>query len=135
MGGRGSFVDADAGNFSFVEKGQKYFCIGEVDNVKILIKDPYLKESINQPFLSHSPNAIYATVNNGVLKYLTFYGPDHKIINEIALQHSHDGVRPHKHPNGDHSLYDRLSPEEEKLISKIKRIGKLIWQKKEKTCI
>lgn len=126
MGGRGSFVDADAGNFSFVEKGQKYFCIGEVDNVKIIVKDPSLKESSNQPYLSHSPNAIYATVNNGVLKYLTFYGPDHKITNEIDLQHNHKGVRPHKHPKGDHSVFERLSKQEYALIVKIKRVGKLL---------
>ncbi len=121
MGGRGSFIDVKHDDFSFVESGQKYHTIGVVDKVKIIIKDPKFKESVNQPLYSHSPNAIYATVQRGRLKYITFYGRNHEIVNEIDLQHRHEGVSPHKHPYGNHTIYEKLTKEEHELVDKIKR--------------
>ena len=122
MGGRGSFIDVKHDDFSFVENGQKYHTIGVVDKVKIIVKDPKFKESVNQPYFSHSPNSVYATVQDGLLKYITFYGSDHKIVKEIDLQHRHEVVMPHKHPNGNHTVYEKLTKEENELVDKIKKI-------------
>ena len=37
MGGRGSFVDVNGGNFVFRDDGQTYFSIGMInDNIKVL---------------------------------------------------------------------------------------------------
>lgn len=37
MGGRGSFVNVNSGNFAFRDNGQTYFSIGMInDNIKVL---------------------------------------------------------------------------------------------------
>lgn len=119
MGSRGAFADVNTGNFSFVDGGQTYHSLGEIDGVKVIIRD---KGSVKAPELSHTANRIYAVVQDGKLKHLTFYGDDHKQAVSIDLLHPHHGLMPHKHLNLDHSDSGiTLSADEEKLVKKIKR--------------
>ncbi len=39
MGSRGDFQSVDANNFTFVDGGQTYHCIGYVDDIKVLIRE------------------------------------------------------------------------------------------------
>ncbi len=119
MGSRGAFVGVDSGDYRFVDDGQTYFSLGEVDGVKVIMRP---KGSVKAPEYSHTANRTYAIVQDGKLKHLTFYGYDHKQEKSIDLLHSHHGLIPHKHLHLNHS--DRGIPitfEEEKLIQKIKR--------------
>lgn len=120
MGGRGSFADVKSGDFSFIQGGQTYHSLGVVDNVKVLIREFGL--SVKAPEYSHTSDRTYAVIQNGMLKHLAFYDADHKQIACIDFGHSHNGMRPHKHINLDHS--DRGIPptdSEIELANKIRR--------------
>lgn len=119
MGGRGAFVDVSAGDFNFVEGGQTYKSIGEVEGVKVLMKT---SGSVKAPEFSHTENRTYAIVQDGALKHISFYDENHRQVASIDLQHSHFGVQPHKHFNLDHN--DKgipITKEEQKLIDTIRR--------------
>ena len=119
MGSRGAFQDVNNGNFNFVEGGQTYHSIGEVDGVKVLVKT---SGSVKAPEYSHTDNREYAIVQNGMLKHLTFYDENHKQTVSIDLAHSHNGLQPHKHLNLNHN--DKgiaITKEEQALVDKICR--------------
>lgn len=99
MGSRGAFVNVNEGNFNFVNGGQNYFVVGEVDDVKILIKP---NGSIGAPLYSHTNNRIYAIIQNGNLKYLLFYDDNHQCKIEIDFLHENNGMKPHVHIDGRH---------------------------------
>ena len=50
MGSRGAFVNVNTKDFTFVDDGQTYHSIGEVDGVKVLVRD---KGSVKAPDYSH----------------------------------------------------------------------------------
>lgn len=119
MGSRGSFEDVSSGNFNFVDGGQTYKSIGEVDGVKVLVKT---SGSVKAPEYSHTANRVYAIIQDGALKHLTFYDENHNQSVSIDLLHSHHGVQPHKHLNLDHS--DKgiaITKEEQAIVDKIRR--------------
>lgn len=121
MGGRGSFVNVDAGDFTFRAGGQTYVSKGMIDNVKVIEKVG--SDSVGAPLLSHTANRIYATIQNGRLKYLTFYDQNHNQIKAVDLQHRHEGLKPHVHFNVQHgkfSKYRAPNGEEQAIINKIK---------------
>ena len=125
MGGRGSFVDVSAGNFNFVDGGQTYQSIGEVDGIKVLVRS---SGSVKAPEYSHTENRIYAIVQNGALKHLSFYDSDHTQMVSIDLLHKHKGLIPHKHLGLDHSDNGiPVTPEEMQLIDKVRRRFNLRW--------
>lgn len=132
MGSRGAFIDVNMGNFTFKESGQIYHSIGNLstdNNVKILVKK---EGSVKAPDYSHSPNRIYATIQNGQLKHLTFYDDSHKQQTSIDLMHYHRGVKPHVHIGLNHDFDSPgISPTDKqlKLIAKIKKEFKLKWEK------
>lgn len=101
MGGRGSFVDVTKGDFNFVTGGQTFHSLGMVGNVKVLIRDPGM--SVKAPEFSHTADRSYAIIQNGILKHLSFYDKDRKQVSCIDFGHSHNGIKPHKHLNLDHS--------------------------------
>ena len=118
MGSRSSFRDVKAGDFSFVDNGKKYRAIGTLDNVKILVQE---SGSVKAPEFSHTPNRIYAIIQNGALKHLAYYDEKHKQAMVIDLLHEHHGVNPHKHLYLDHS--DKGIPitgKEKALVNEIK---------------
>ena len=95
MGGRGSFINVDAGNFAFKEGGQTYFSIGMIDdNIKVLERPG---TSVKAPEMSHTENRIYAIMQKGELKHIAFYNEKHELVKSIDLRHSHDGLQPHVH--------------------------------------
>lgn len=120
MGSRGAFENVNTGNFTFVDGGQTFNSIGEVDGVKVLVRaDGY---SVKAPEYSHTENRIYAIVQGDRLKHLTFYDDDHKQTVSIDLSHEHRGVKPHKHYNLDHTDDGiPINESELKLINKVKR--------------
>lgn len=119
MGGRGAFANISERDFRFKEAGQQYHSIGNVDGVKVLLKD---SGSVKAPEISHSPNRIYATVQNGQLKHLTWYDENHNQSVSIDFLHPHNGVQPHKHYNLNHDDGGiPITEEELKLANKIKR--------------
>ena len=116
MGGRGSFVDANAGNFAFREGGQTYFAIGSIgDEIKILEKKG---ESVGAPVYSHSANRVYAIIQNRELKYLAFYDKNHKQVKCIDFGHEHgwNHVKPHVHFNLQHISEPGTSPSLEDMV-------------------
>jgi len=119
MGSRGAFEDVNIGNFNFVEGGQTYQSVGEVDGIKVLVKT---SGSVKAPEYSHTANRVYAIVQNGALKHLTFYDENHKQSVSIDLGHSHYGLQPHKHLYLDHGDTGiPLSQSEQDMVDKIRR--------------
>lgn len=119
MGSRGAFENVDLGYFSFKEDGQNYHTIGEVDGIQVIIQD---SGSVKAPEYSHTANRIYATIQNGKLKHLSFYDENHKQVVSIDLLHQHHGLMPHKHLNLDHSDSGiPITVDDEKMIRKVKR--------------
>ena len=105
MGSRGAFVNVSSGDFSFVERGQRYSSIGTLisdRNVKVLVQN---SGAVKAPEYSHTANRVYAVVQNGMLKHVTFYDDSHNQVKSIDLLHDHGigKVRPHIHYNLDHS--------------------------------
>ena len=39
MGSRGAFEDVDTGKFNFVENGQNYHTVGDVDGVQVILQN------------------------------------------------------------------------------------------------
>ena len=119
MGSRGAFENVDLRYFSFKEDGQNYHTIGEVDGIQVIIQD---SGSVKAPEYSHTVNRIYATIQNGKLKHLSFYDENHKQVVSIDLLHQHHGLMPHKHLNLDHSDSGiPITVDDEKMIRKVKR--------------
>lgn len=119
MGSRGAFEKVDLGYFSFKEDGQNYHTLGEVDGIQVIIQD---SGSVKAPEYSHTANRIYATIQNGKLKHLSFYDENHKQVVSIDLLHQHHGLMPHKHLNLDHSDSGiPITVDDEKMIRKVKR--------------
>ena len=119
MGSRGAFEDVSVGNFNFVDGGQTYKSVGEVDGIKVLMRT---SGSVKAPEYSHTANRIYAVIQNGALKHLTFYDENHRQSVSIDLLHDHYGVIPHKHLNLDHT--DKgipITKEEQALVDKVRR--------------
>lgn len=100
MGSRGAFVNVDMGDFHFNDGGQSYHSIGEVEGVKVLVRD---KGSVKAPEFSHTENRVYAIIQDGKLKHLTWYDENHIQSVSVDFQHPHRGVQPHKHFYLDHS--------------------------------
>lgn len=120
MGGRGAFINVNKQDFTFVEGGQTYHSIGEVDGVKVLVREK--GNSVKAPDYSHTANRTYAIIQNGKLKHLTWYDENHNQSVSIDFGHAHNGVIPHKHYNLDHT--DKGIPIDDKelaLANKIKR--------------
>ncbi len=124
MGSRGAFVDVSTGNFSFVEGGQRYFSIGTLStdsNVKVLVQN---NGAVKAPEYSHTADRVYAVVQNGMLKHVSFYDETHNQIKAVDLLHEHgkDKVKPHIHYNLDHSDSGiPISDSDKALINKIKK--------------
>ena len=121
MGSRGAFEDVDTGKFNFIENGQNYHTVGEVDGVQVILQD---SGAVKAPEYSHSADRAYAVVQNGKLKHLSFYDETHQQMVSIDLLHQHHGLMPHKHLNLDHS--DKgipITADEEKLMKIKRRFG------------
>ena len=102
MGGRGSFVDVNSGNFAFKEGGQTYFSIGMIDdNIKVIERPG---TSVKAPEMSHTENRIYAVMQKGELKHIAFYNDKHELVKSIDFMHSHDGKKPHVHYDVHHKV-------------------------------
>lgn len=123
MGSRGSFIDVNRGNFNFVEHGQNYESIGMIDNVKVIVQT---SGPVKAPEYSHTANRIYAIVQDGKLKHLTFYDENHKQVKSIDFGHPHgkNKVVPHVHYNLIHNKNELGTPptaSDYELINKIKK--------------
>lgn len=119
MGSRGAFVNVNAGDFDFKENGQTYHSVGEVEGVKVLVRD---SGSVKAPDFSHTKNRIYAVIQNGALKHLAWYDENHNQSISIDFLHKHRGVQPHKHLYLDHSgPAIPITDEELALANKIRR--------------
>lgn len=101
MGSRGAFQSVDTNNFTFVDGGQTYHCIGYVDDIKVLIKEK--GNSVKAPEYSHTAGRKYTIVQNGTLKHLAYYDENHKQAISIDLLHEHNSLKPHLHEYLDHS--------------------------------
>lgn len=122
MGGRGAFVSVDHKDFTFVEGGQTYIKVGEVNGVELIVRKDNL--SVKAPKYSHSANRVYATLQNGELKHLSFYDENHKQVKTIDFMHEHgtNHVKPHVHYNLQHVKDESGTPpsaEDYKIIKKI----------------
>lgn len=102
MGGRGAFKNIDSKDFTFVEGGQTYVKVGEVAGVEVLIRKGKL--SVKAPEYSHSASKIYAILQDGEIKHLSFYDENHKQVKLIDFMHTHgiNHVKPHVHFNMTH---------------------------------
>ena len=125
MGSRGAFVDVNTGNFSFVQGGHHYFSIGTLStnpNVKVLVQP---KGSVKAPEFSHTEGRVYAIVQDGRLKHVTYYDEKHNQAVSIDLTIPHDNKLPHKHLYLDHTTAYDVSDDEQELINKIRKEYKL----------
>ena len=123
MGSRGAFVSTKLGNFTFREGKRIYKSVGTVSGIKVLIQT---KGSIKAPEFSHSPNRIYAILQNGMVKHLAFYDASHKQKICIDFGHQHDGFRPHKHFYLNHKNGHPLTMKDWKLVKKLGQC-KMLW--------
>lgn len=108
MGSRGSFVDIDKGDFTFVEGGQTFRKVAMVDDVVVLER---FEGGVKAPDYSHSADRIYAVIQTQKaknkktgeyetvtrLKQLAFYDKNHDQKISVDFGHPHTGVRPHIH--------------------------------------
>ena len=126
MGGRGSFVNVNLNDFRFVEGGKTFTKVGEVDNIKILVRDG--NRSVKAPEYSHTEDRIYAIIQDGRLKHIAFYGPDHKQERVIDFGHEHgfNHVRPHVHENMMHIKNESGTPPSKSDIAIIDKVIKWI---------
>ena len=125
MGSRGAFVNVDAGNFSFVSGGKNYNAVGALSsdsNVKILLQ---AAGSVKAPEYSHTAGRVYAIVQNGRLKHLTYYDERHKQSVSIDLTIAHEGKLPHRHFYLNTQEAHDITPDEADLIARIKKEYKL----------
>lgn len=121
MGSRGAFINVDMGNFTFKEGGQIYNTIGTLSsnpNVKVLVQT---KGAVKAPEFSHTSDRIYAIVQNGRLKHVTYYDNKNNQAVSIDLTISHDKMLPHKHLYLDHTTAYPISEQDRKIIEKIKK--------------
>lgn len=114
MGGRGSFVDANSGNFAFREGGQTYFSIGTIDDSIKVLERP--GTSVKAPEMSHTENRIHAVMQKGELKHIAFYDDKHQLIKSIDFMHSHDGKNPHVHYDVNHKGLVTLPSSSDKVV-------------------
>lgn len=83
MGGRGAFY----GNTNLM-KYHEFRVIKRIGKIKII--KPIRQGSLKTPTLSHSKNAVYATVKkNGNPKQITVYGENREKLYDIDLDHNH----------------------------------------------
>lgn len=121
MGSRGAFVDVNVGDFTFVANGQQYQTIGISGEVQVLVQT---SGSVKAPEYSHTANRVYAIIQDGKLKHISYYDTEHKQAVSIDLQHAHKGVQPHRHEYLRHSKNDPGIPPtaaEEALIRRIRK--------------
>ena len=121
MGARGAFVDVNIEDFTFVEGGQQYQSIGMSGEVKVLIQT---KGGVKAPEFSHTPNRVYAVVQDGKLKHIAYYDDKHKQAVSIDLLHEHKGVKPHRHEYMSHNKNDPGIPSTPAEMALIRRIKK-----------
>lgn len=121
MGARGAFVDVNMDDFTFVEGGQQYQSIGMSGEVKVLIQT---KGGVKAPEFSHTPNRVYAVVQDGKLKHIAYYDDKHKQAASIDLLHEHKGVKPHRHEYMSHNKNDPGIPPTPAEMALIRRIKK-----------
>ena len=116
MGGRGNFVNANAGNFAFKEGEQTYFTIGSIDDEIIVLERR--GTSVKAPEMSHSANRIYAVVQKKELKHIAFYDENHNQVRCIDFGHEHgwNHVKPHVHFNLQHIEEPGTSPSSEDMV-------------------
>lgn len=127
MGGRGAFWGG-----TNVLKRYEFRVVQKIGTIKRIVP---IKSgsSIKTPTLSHSPNAIYATVRpDGKPKQITVYGKDRRKLYDIDLDHDHSsggGYEYHvqyydKKGKRDHT-YSDVNREQKRLIKKfMEGIGK-----------
>jgi hypothetical protein len=119
MGSRGAFVSTKLGNFIFREGNRIYKSVGTVSGINVLIQT---KGSIKAPEFSHTPNRIYAILQDGAVKHIAYYDKNHHQSACIDFGHKHIGECPHKHLYLDHkSPGAPLNSKDRKNIAKIKR--------------
>lgn len=121
MGARGAFVDVSMDDFTFIEGGQQYQSIGMSGEVKVLLQT---KGSVKAPEFSHTPNRVYAIVQDGKLKHIAYYDDKHKQAVSIDLLHEHKGVKPHRHEYMSHNKNDPGIPPTPAEMALIRRIKK-----------
>ena len=54
MGSRGAFQDVDTGKFNFVENGQNYHTVGDVDGVQVILQN---SGAVKAPCLLYTSDA------------------------------------------------------------------------------
>ena len=118
MGGRGSFINVNSGDFAFVEGGQTYFTIGMIDdNIKVLERPG---KSVKAPEYSHTENRIYVIMQKGELKHIAFYNDKHELVKSIDFLHYHNGKKPHVHYDVYHDgQVTSPSSEDQQIISQV----------------
>jgi len=125
MGSRGAFLDVNTNSFSFIEGGQTYFTIGEMDGIKIIVRKG--GNSVKAPEYSHTENRVYAVIQDGKLKHISFYDENHKQQKCIDFGHKHGGIQPHYHEYLNHKTGYAITEKDKKIIDKITRRYGIKW--------
>lgn len=124
MGGRGAFINVENKDFRFVDNGQTFITIGEIDDIQIISRmKPYQSKA---PEYSHTKSRIYAVVKNGIIKNIVYYDSDHKQQRCVDFTHKHgkNRVMPHVHFYLEHNDFeDGVPASSEDLLNyeKVKR--------------
>lgn len=126
MGSRGAFISVNEGNFKFVEGGQTYHKIGEIDNVHVLMRQGNL--SVKAPEYSHTESRTYAIIQDGKLKHIAYYDENHKQVRCVDFGHAHSGIIPHVHENIDHKNAYEINLKDIEIAKKVARRFKVKWK-------
>lgn len=130
MGSRGAFINVNLGDFHFKTDSDgneihEYYSLGTLSsnpNVKVIMQK---EGSVSAPEFSHTPGRIYATVQDGKLKHLSYYDENHNQSVSIDFKHAHHGLKPHAHYGiNDHNPNSPAKPptkEQLALANKIKK--------------
>lgn len=119
MGGRGASSGTSAKGNGY---GSQYRTIAKRGNVKFVEKASKGSETLME---TRTRGRVYAQVDRGEVKSLTFFDASGKRKKQVDLTHSHGGAMPHTHHGYLHNEADspkgaaRLTPKERAMVDRV----------------
>ena len=123
MGGRGSSSGVSVKGKPYGSEYKTVLKYGNIKFVKINSGSP------TAPMETMTNGRVYVTIgSNGNPRFISYYDKDNKRVKQIDLERPHQGVSPHTHHGYEHNEnnspkgYANLTPEEKKMVDRVRKI-------------